>query len=363
MNEPIWVRYGRDARAMAMDLLAAAQVAGRIPAGASVAIKPNLVVPGPASLGAVTHPELVEGVLRYLIDCGITDITIMEGSWVGASTRQAFRDCGFDELARRYDVRLLDLKGDETVQVTVDGETLSICRSALEAGYLINMPVIKGHCQTRMTCALKNMKGCIPDREKRRFHALGLQRPIALLAAALRPSVTLADGLCGDLEFEEGGNPVAMDRAALCFDPVRLDAWVCALLGFSLGDVPYISMAAALGAGSAHFEPADIVLLNEPPSLPQASPSRRIEKLARHIDARQACSACYGSLLHALSRMQDAGTLARVTGRIRIGQGYRDQQPRGTGIGRCAAGCARWLPGCPPTARAIREFLEDAFRG
>ena len=34
-----------------------------------------------------------------------------------------------------------------------------------------------------MTCALKNLKGCLPDREKRRFHALGLTKPIAALGA------------------------------------------------------------------------------------------------------------------------------------------------------------------------------------
>ena len=32
-----------------------------------------------------------------------------------------------------------------------------------------------------MTCALKNCKGCLPDREKRRFHAEGLMEPIAAL--------------------------------------------------------------------------------------------------------------------------------------------------------------------------------------
>ena len=46
---------------------------------------------------------------------------------------------------------------------------MEICCRALDADFLINLPVLKGHCQTAMTCALKNCKGCIPDREKRRF--------------------------------------------------------------------------------------------------------------------------------------------------------------------------------------------------
>ena len=31
--------------------------------------------------------------------------------------------------------------------------------------FLINVPVMKGHCQTKITCALKNMKGLIPNSE------------------------------------------------------------------------------------------------------------------------------------------------------------------------------------------------------
>ena len=65
-----------------------------------------------------------------------------------------------------------------------------------------------------MTCALKNCKGCLPDREKRRFHAEGLMRPIAALATALRPELTIVDSLCGDLDFEEGGNPCLLYTSA-----------------------------------------------------------------------------------------------------------------------------------------------------
>ena len=41
-------------------------------------------------------------------------------------------------------------------------ELQGICDSALALDFLINDPVLKGHCQTKITCALKNMKGLIP---------------------------------------------------------------------------------------------------------------------------------------------------------------------------------------------------------
>lgn len=95
---------------------------------------------------------------------------------------------------------------------------MDICCRALDAGYLINLPVLKGHCQARMTCALKNCKGCLPDREKRRFHAEGLMEPIAALAAALRPALTIVDSICGDLDFEEGAT--RCPPAGCCWAPI-----------------------------------------------------------------------------------------------------------------------------------------------
>ena len=89
---------------------------------------------------------------------------------------------------------------------------LEICREAKSLDFLINVPVMKGHCQTKITCALKNMKGLLPNREKRHFHAMGLHKPIAHLAVGLPQDFILVDNICGDWDFEDGGNPVEMNR-------------------------------------------------------------------------------------------------------------------------------------------------------
>ena len=107
---------------------------------------------------------------------------------------------------------------------------MEICQRALDTDYLINLPVLKGHCQTTITCALKNCKGCLPDSEKRRFHALGLHKPIAALAAVLKPALTIVDSICGDLNFEEGGTPVQTNRMLLGEEIVQLDAFGCKLM-------------------------------------------------------------------------------------------------------------------------------------
>ena len=117
--------------------------------------------------------------------------------------------------------------------------------------FLINVPVMKGHCQTKITCALKNLKGLIPNCEKRHFHAMGLHEPIAHLAAEIVPDFTVVDSICGDWDFEDGGNPVELNRILAAADPVLCDAYVCHFMGYEVEEVPYIKMAEALGAGDA----------------------------------------------------------------------------------------------------------------
>lgn len=156
---------------------------------------------------------------------------------------------GNHEVCRRYGVPFYDLKSDKTRSVSTPLRPMDVCCRALDADFLINLPVLKGHCQTDMTCALKNLKGCIPDREKRRFHSEGFIKPIAALAAALKPGLVIVDSICGDLNFEEGGNPVHTNRMYLGTDPVQLDAYGCKLMRLSLDEVPYIGLAERWGAG------------------------------------------------------------------------------------------------------------------
>lgn len=350
----IYEIYGTDAHTMTMALMERAQVVQRIPAGASVALKPNLVIAGRPETGATTHAGVLSGAIEYLQAHGVREISIIEGSWVGDDTGRAFRTCGYDAVGKRYGVPLYDLKRDRTRTVDTPLRPMDICCRALDAGFLINLPVLKGHCQTIMTCALKNCKGCLPDREKRRFHAEGLMRPIAALAAALRPALTIVDSICGDLDFEEGGNPVHTGRMMLGEDMVQLDAYGCRLMGLSPEQVPYIGFAERWGAGSTHIGPEDIISLNRPEAAAEyPRPSGIAASLTRRVRAKSACSACYAALVRALHR---SGVPAAD---IAIGQGWRGVPFDGLGVGNCCDCAARRVGGCPPSPDAIMAALRN----
>jgi Uncharacterized conserved protein len=359
-KDSLIVSYGNDPYRMGYGLMEYLKINSFVQKDKKIAIKPNLVVAKPSDSGATTSPGLVEGVISYLRDSGFSNITIMEGSWIGDSTKRAFEVCGYNKLSSKYSVPLVDLKTDSTVQFTHNGITIKICKAALDADFLINMPVLKAHCQTLMTCALKNLKGCIPDNEKRHFHTLGLHKPIAILNKFLRPALTIVDGIMGDLTFEEGGTPVRMDRIIAGVDPVLIDSYVASLMGYSVGEVEYIIEAEKLGVGSTDLSKAEVIELNKDnkPTF-KFTPDNRVARLAKYINENQACSACYGSLIHALNRMDESHALGSVKQKLNIGQGFRGISSEGIGIGNCTSGFSTCVRGCPPKALDIVASLKE----
>ncbi len=370
----VTVIYGDTPDTMTRQLLHVINPASSFPRDASIILKPNLVVAKPSSSGATTAPAVVEAVIRYLRDHSFTRVSIMESSWIGCCTKRAYKECGYERLSKTYGVKLVDLKDDPTVSYRRNGRDYVVCRSVAEADILINMPVLKGHCQTRMTGALKNLKGCIPDSEKRRYHTLGLHEPIAQLNTIIKPAWTLMDAICGDLGFEEGGTPSSMHRIMASQDPVLLDSYACTLLGLEPRQIGYLERAAELGIGRL-YDPSGtgtVRELNTPESAPQSDSSMR--DITRLADERSACSACSAALAGALNRMDDREYKEILklqddadSPLFALGQDFTEAADPYTGhtlgIGTCCAlGFSSSVPGCPPTQDAIMEAVRKLLQ-
>ncbi len=343
--------FGSDYFEMTRALLARFNLASRLNRDAKVLLKPNLVLDLSPREGATTHGEIVAGIASYLQENGIKNITVAEGSWVGADTKKSLAACGYNEILQQYDLRFVDLKKDKTISIETPYRSIEVCRTVTEADYIINLPVLKGHCQTVMTCAIKNLKGCIPDHEKRRFHSEGLFKPIAALGYAITPNLNIVDNICGDLNFEEGGNPVQTDRIFLCEDPVLTDRYGCELMGLNYMQVKYLPLAVEYGLGSAEFSPADIERLSEPKRSDMLVGKKSdFSRLLSNVSEDGACSACFAAVVRALYQK-------RSTKKICVGQGFRGKIPDGLGVGNCCALAQRSVMGCPPTATDILEML------
>lgn len=360
----IYVAKGKEPLKMTLDLLNLIKPLDGKNRDIRIGIKPNLVCASPANEGATTHPEIVEGIIIYLLENGFRDIKIIESSWVGDSTERAFETCGYKDVSKKYNVPLLDLKKDTFVTKSYKGVEISICKTVFDLDCLINVPLIKGHCQTKITCALKNLKGLIPDREKRRFHTMGLHKPIAYLNALIKQDLVIADGICPDPYFEEGGRPLEMDMIAACSDPVLMDSFAAKVLGYEPDDIKYIGIARDEGVGNYIDDDTDIIYIYGGNSNEKNTPKivQKDKKYLKLIDEADACSACYSNLVSAMEKLNEMGLTDNFADQICIGQAYRGYKGY-LGIGNCTSCFEKHLPGCPPKTDEIIKFLGDFIRG
>lgn len=354
----IYIKSGTQYKEMTKELLEECDLAAQISdMDMQIGIKPNLVSPSEASWGATTHPEVVAGIIEYLQERGYHKIAMLEGSWVGDKTAEAYEVCGYRDLSEKYQVPFWDMQKEKGIARDCRGVQLNICKRVTDVDFLINVPVLKGHCQTKITCALKNMKGLIPNTEKRRFHAMGLHKPIAHLNAGIHQDFIVVDNICGDLDFEDGGNPVVMNRVLAGMDPVLMDSYVCQVMHYDTKEVPYIGLAEALGVGSANLENARIIYCEET-ARKELPKSRKVVELQDAVEEVESCSACYGYLIPALEMLKNDGLFEKLDTKICIGQGYRGKTGK-LGVGACTCKFEHNINGCPPTENQIYDFLRQ----
>lgn len=374
----IYKIYGKDYKEMTKRILTEsnleAVILNKCEKNACIGIKPNLVTPTPADFGATTHPEVVAGIIEYLQEHGFTNIIMAEGSWIGDKTSDAYEYCGYRQLSEKYGVEFVDSQKDTSTTKDCDGLDIKICNVVSRIDFMINVPVLKGHCQTKITCALKNMKGLIPNSEKRHFHTQGLHKPIAHLSKGIHQDFIVVDHICGDLDFEEGGNPIVRNCIMTGMDPVLIDSYGCSIIGISPEDVPYIMMAEEIGSGSTDISKANIVVVegdkdkdsdNNPNGKPMSKDEvggeekhRSVLDVKYAVDEVDSCSACYASLVPALLRLKEEGLLDKLNETVAIGQGHRGQKGK-VGVGQCTKDYEYNIPGCPPKEEDIYEGLKQ----
>ena len=147
--------------------------------------------------GMVTTTSVLEALVRLLLEHGCTDITIGEGTVeiLGSSTRRAYRWTRIDRLAKRYGVKLVDLNKGPFVSVDLGGVRVQISAAAFETDFLINVPVLKTHSQTRVSLGFKNLKGFLSSTSRTKFHGTGrLNELICHLNEVIRTALTVIDG-------------------------------------------------------------------------------------------------------------------------------------------------------------------------
>ena len=351
----------------------------RVSPGDRVLIKPNLVEPAAPDSGQITNPQLVEAAGRYCLEAGASRVMIGEGpSYYQAESRlrECFTSTGVSGVADRLGIEWVLF--DEHCYRTCKGVSgctpgeFRVTEFAFTCDKFINLPVLKTHYLTKVTLAMKNLKGCLKREDKPRFHRQDLERAVVHLAGVIRPTLNVIDCPAGIVKRQMGTgcipdrNPVESGLLIASTDMVAADTVGCALMGIDPQEVRTITLGAASGLGESDLSRMDIVGeelkgLRFKIKLTQEL-LRESFPLVEIVGAEKACSGCLMPLLSGLSLLREQGVELKNPLAICIGQ-----EPKVAGdrpllfLGDCA-GAGRgdgfdYIRGCPPKREDLLGIL------
>lgn len=343
--------------------------------GSRVLVKPNLGVPALPESARVTDPRVLEAVILALCEAGAGEVIIGEASVVGFDTEEAFEVSGIREVAKRTGASLVDLKKQSFVKIPVPNPLalnhIYLSSVAMEADVIINVPKLKTIAATPISVAMKNLKGLIPDQEKKRFHYTDLNACIVDLNKVARPALTVVDGIIAHEMYE----PKEINLLIAGRDPVAVDTVSCLIIECNPAKVQYLAEAARLGLGIGTVEKIKVFGERiEDVSVPVETAPDSGSAFAAHfpeviIEDGYACSGCSGSLFMALKTARAKGLLTKADGvTFAIG---KEASPRSSPdntlyIGRCLRGfkdSLHYLDGCPFSFMQLVDYIEMRFQG
>ena len=212
--------------------------------------------------GVVTSTAVLGDLIGLLRDYGCSDITIGEGPILLPEFRwdpaRAFEWSGIKQLAQELGVNLVDFNEGEFARFVMGGKRVEVSKVALEADFLINVPVLKAHRQSMVSIGLKNLKGCLHNTSKKNFHRFGLGRFIALLNTKIRTDLAIIDGIYALQRGPWGDDAHRLDLLIAGKDVLSCDLVGSAVLGIDPKTVPHFQEFAQMTGRSLDVESIDI---------------------------------------------------------------------------------------------------------
>jgi uncharacterized protein (DUF362 family) len=363
----------------------AIELAGGLPPeiapASTVLIKPNVVNASPSGSGRITDVRVTEAVTRIVLEHNPGKVIIGEGSSVGydfpgrLDSLHCLEASGTAAVAYKLGVELVDLNRDEHVQVRAENAyvmgTFGVAKSAWQADVIVDLPVVKTHVRTGITCALKNMKGVLPGDEKKRTHRMGLDRAIVDLNRVMRPHFTVVDAIVGvQGTHSQPEDRVPLGRIVAGADVVAVDTVCATMMGFDVAQVHHIQLAAEAGLGVADLDQIEVrgerIAASSRRFVPYQEAARERFGAATIIE-RDACTGCMGEMVSLFIYLKQAGFEGRLEDLALIMGTPENVPPLRTTpvvIGKCARDHRHlgvYVPGCPPHGMAITDAACQAL--
>ena len=350
------------------------------PRGKTVFVKPSFVYPShsPRTVGVVTQPPFIRGVVQAFNDLGASRVLVGEDSVLGPS-RAAFYAMGIYPYIKGIATPVyFDEERHVRVEVTDPVIQGSFVVPAVwpEADIFVSLPKIKVNQFAKVTLSVKNNLGLQRQAERCTNHSDGtLEEKIADLYRVRPPDLVLADSIvAGEGQGPMLARPVELGVMIGGANGLAVDAVACRLMGIDPREIEHLRYLEDAGIGP--LEERDIeVAGGSIQEYARAFDRPRTELVGAHDNLRvfeggEKCCAygCRGMVRVALDAWleRERPNLREMT--IVIGKGVdgvpHDVDRRRTlVVGDCALehrDLGTFLPGCPPmpmdTVFALQKF-------
>jgi len=235
-----------------------------------ILLKPNLLSRRSPERAVTTHPAVLESVIRAVRSRN-PDAEMQIGDSPGGALKRIesfWEKAGFTRVSENTGVPLVSFEDMESKPFRETGfrglDSFSISKTAFDSPLIINIPKMKTHSFTYMTCAMKNLYGFIPGLQKATIHKAlpdhgEFSRFIAYLNTLVRPALHIVDAVTSmEGNGPSSGTPVHTGLIVAGTDSMAVDMVVCRLMGISPFSVTYIKEAVRLGIGPGEENRIDV---------------------------------------------------------------------------------------------------------
>ena len=202
-----------------------------------VLIKPNILLAKAPEEAITTHPALIEAIIMAVKNMGAVPLVGDSPGGLVGNVSGHWKITGIEEVCSRLNVEILNFEASGVYEKKINGNHYHIAKPVLDVDFIINVPKIKTHGLTILTCAIKNMYGTIPGLTKVNYHKeapkpsdfAGLVVDIFSMS---KPGLTIVDGVIGmEGSGPSGGDPKELGIILASTDAVALDSIICHVLG------------------------------------------------------------------------------------------------------------------------------------
>lgn len=132
--------------------------------GQRVLLKPNLLTGARPTKECTTRPELVYAVAKMVIEAGGKPF-LGDSPAFGSAKGVAIAN-GYQFILDELKLPVVEFHGKRYQAANENFNHLLLCKEAMEADVVINLPKVKSHVQLVLTMGVKNLFGCVPGKMK-----------------------------------------------------------------------------------------------------------------------------------------------------------------------------------------------------